>query len=117
MKLSDAAFATLRSCLRELADPDFQQRVWVRGEGTEESGPSEVVSQLFDDTGLGDLLERSKRPVVSKEADPVLRELGSRIEKVDLRTDVRELLDQQQWRRIRALAAKAAILVDSAGDE
>ena len=46
------------SCLQELADYDFQRRVWLASTGPAVSSFTEAVSGLFDDSGVGDALEK-----------------------------------------------------------
>jgi hypothetical protein len=70
--------------LRELSDASLQERVWLRGEGGEVSSPTEVVNQLFDDSGLSDLLEGDL--VFSEEADFALRQLSEHVDTINLRS-------------------------------
>ena len=66
--------------LRELSDEAFQRRVWLASSGPEVSSFVEAISGLFDDTGLGDILERPEQPpVFSPEIYDGLRELSQLI--------------------------------------
>lgn len=91
--------------LRELSDPSFQVRVWLRREGEEISSPGETVNQLFDDSGLGDLLEDGL--VFSEEADSALRKLGKYVDTIDFERSVAEILADGRWQEVRQLASKA----------
>lgn len=101
-------------CLYELSDIEFQRRVWIRAEGYEESSITELISQLFDDTGLGDSLEKSGNGTVfSSKIDSILTELSHLIDKIDFNIDIELLLNHSSWTEIRYLAAKAAQLIKS----
>ncbi len=41
--MNEAARQQVLQCLRELGDPMFQERVWLRGEGPEVSSYQELV--------------------------------------------------------------------------
>ena len=64
----------IERALRELADAEFQRRVWLGGGASEMSSMSEATEALFSDSGLGQALE--KNPVTfSREIDNDLRKL------------------------------------------
>jgi hypothetical protein len=90
--------------LRELSDASFQERVWIRGEGDENSSPIEVVNQLFDDSGLSDLLDRGT--VFSERADGMLKELSAYIDTIDFERSAGALLADERWQELRQLAAQ-----------
>jgi hypothetical protein len=91
--------------LRELSDASFQERVWLRCESGEMSSPSETVNQLFDDSGLVDLLERDA--AFSGEADVALRRLGALADTIDFEQPIEDLLVDTRWLELRQLAAQA----------
>lgn len=91
--------------LRELSDRSFQERVWVRREGGEISSPAETMNQLFDDSGLGDILERGQ--AFSANADAALRQLSKVAETIDLEQPIDALLAGNRWQEIRQLAIQA----------
>lgn len=93
------------STLVELSDVSFQERVWVRHEGGEISSPSESVNQLFDDPGLGDLLEAGH--VFSNQADRNLRRLSICVDSVDFDKPIESLLVDERWLNVRQLAWQA----------
>lgn len=102
------ALREVLECLGELADPEFQQRVWVRGEGPEVSSFVEVACQLFDDTGLGDLLDGGSAPVVlGLEATEVLLRLRQLVDAVPQGVDDESLLRLPTWGEIVQTASKA----------
>lgn len=98
--------------LHELSDASFQERVWLRGEGGEVSSPSEAVNQLFDDSGLGDLLEGGL--VFSEKADATLRRLGEHMSKINFDQPVEDLLADRHWLKLRELSLQARHEVESA---
>lgn len=97
----------IESALRELADAEYQQRVWVAGSLTEVSSMNEATAALFNDSGLDEALERNL-VTFSPEIDAELREL---------RGMLRLSLDDQSargtpavivssdWRDVRHMAA------------
>lgn len=114
MKMNEFARQQVLICLRELSDPEFQERVWLRGEGPEVSSPAELISQLYDDTALGELLDTSEtEPVFSRDADTILIELSLLLDEIDPYMDIAELLHHPKWAKVRALAARAAELVEA----
>lgn len=109
--MNESARQQVLECLRELADAEFQERVWVRGEGPEVSSFSELVSQLFDDTTLGDRLE-SGETVFGRDADAVLNELSLLLDCFDANIDPDALLRHPRWTTVRQVAARAVELIE-----
>lgn len=98
--------------LDELCDGSFQERVWLRREGDGISCPVETVNQLFDDSGLSDLLDDGV--VFSDVADATLKRLGELIDTIDFRRPIEELLADPDWQRLRQLAFQARREVSAA---
>ncbi|MCP4658339.1 MAG: hypothetical protein GY856_23240 [bacterium] len=112
--MNEAARQQVLQCLRELGDPTFQERVWLRGEGPEVSSYQELVSQLYDDTTLGDLLEDTDGgQVFSPEADLLLHELSNALDRMTPAMGLEAMLQHPKWERIRELAARAASFVEA----
>ena len=99
-------------CLRELADEKFQQRVWLASSGPEVSSFEEAICGLFDDTGLGDAIDRGQ-DVFGGEADNLLWLIGRQAAQIDRRWPPEQLLASEQLQRIRDLAAQASVLVQA----
>jgi hypothetical protein len=93
--------------LRELSDIDLQRRSWVEGLGGRLPSPVELVCQLFDDSGLGDLLDIGR--VFSVESDGALKELGRRVSLVNMDQPLDDLLEDPDWHRV-VKKAKEALL-------
>ena len=109
-KLPNFAKQNILECLRHLSDPEWQERVWVRGAipGVE-SSLSELTCQLYDDTGLGDALDESNGDIVlSLEADSLLRKLDHLLSKIDDSEDIQVTLFSAQWQKVVKLATETA---------
>lgn len=68
----------IRSALHELADADYQQRVWVTGSATEVSSMNEAAAALFNDSGLDEALETNS-VTFSLGIDAELREFRGKL--------------------------------------
>src|SRR3954447_20934653 len=68
--------------LRELADEAEQGRLWTASAGPEVSSFTECVCRLFDDSGLGDGLDRG-RETYTQEIDQRLVDLRQLLCRVD----------------------------------
>ncbi len=105
--------------LRELADIDFQRRVWLATSGPEISSFSEAICGLFDDSGLSSNLERGiLSAVFSKNVYAKLNELGLLIDKVKydfLSLEPDSLIEHPQMQIVRDLAS--SILAQIQADE
>jgi hypothetical protein len=64
--------------IRDLADEDYQERVWVRGEGSEVDSSTEAVCRLIDDYDLPTfLVEAAKKAWISKHQLTALEKLDA----------------------------------------
>src|SRR5262249_24380306 len=100
------------SALEQLADPKLQRRLWLATAGPEISSPIEAVEALFDDSGLGDALERERVPAgLDCATVAVLRELDRAIEHVDLAVRPEAPLADPRMDYVRALAGRALKLM------
>lgn len=98
---------TVVACLRELSDTEQQKRSWLDKDRAGFPSPEELVCQLFDDSGLGDMLEAGD-VAFSPECDALLGELGRKIDDVRLDQPVGSLIEDRAWREIGSMA-KAAL--------
>jgi hypothetical protein len=97
--------------LKELRDIEFQERVWLRGEGPEVSDPVDATTRLFGDTLLAARLEANRADaVISEQADSVLLKLNRLLDELAPYTHAEELLSTPSWGRVRELADEAARL-------
>ncbi len=96
---------TVRAGLRELADVEFQRRVWTgRGLPHEMSSFVEAVETLFDDSGLEPDLGLG-RPVFGSHADTKLLALGVLLQRIAANRAPEEIIDDPLMADARRLAA------------
>jgi hypothetical protein len=98
--------------LHELADEGFQQRVWTGRSPTEISSFSEATCGLFDDSGLGDALDKHEI-VFSEEIDRLLRELSVAIHKVYDSGHYSNFVQSPEMDRVRRWSANLLSLLDA----
>jgi predicted GTPase len=92
------------SALRELSDERTQTTLWCSEGGSEVSSLTEAISRLWDDSGLGDAMERG---VVFDEAiDDRLRRLQQVLDILDESSPPPELLASPQLGVARSLATE-----------
>ena len=102
------AYQEILENLRLLCDREWQERVWIRGEGPEVSSFREHVFELYEDTTLIDRLETAgEHPVFSHEADATLLELHRILFGFDLDAAASSVLNDPRWTEVRALAARS----------
>lgn len=93
-------------CLRELSDEEFQRRVWLSSGGEMVSSFSEVVEQLFTDSGLeGELEGRSTG--LGAEVEETLMSLEKQLSRVNRNQLAAMLIEDPAMGSVRALAKKA----------
>jgi hypothetical protein len=96
----------VRDALAELADAEYQQRVWT-GESAknEMSSFDEAVERLFGDSGLGLALERTD-PVYGAQIDEELRRLDHLVVRMDGARTPSEILRDPLLSEVRTLASE-----------
>jgi hypothetical protein len=105
----------VRAALRELSDGDYQSRAWTgRDARGEMSSLDEAVCGLYDDSGLGDALERGEE-VFGSAIDADLRSLGNLLSRIDGALDPSATIADPKMRAVREQAA--AILRALEADE
>jgi hypothetical protein len=105
--------AAVLESLDALRDADRQRRAWVERTAEPFSlSPSELVAELFGDTGLAELLPGPG--VFGKKADALLRELSALVHEIDLDQAPEALLANRTWQMAQRLAAVAYAEVESA---
>jgi hypothetical protein len=92
-------------CLTELASREVQMRLWLSAGQPETSSFSEVVEQLFSDSGLGDALE-DRDTGFGDRIEGSLMELSRELDAVDRRLSPQSLIDHPTMNLVRALAAQ-----------
>lgn len=96
------------NCLRELADYEFQKRTWLASTGPEVSSFPELISQLFDDTGLGDALENDFTGF-DTQTNEALRDLGKAVSKVNQKLLPGKLLESREMGSVREMASRVLL--------
>lgn len=103
--MSSVAVETVRAGLLELADAEFQRRVWTgRGLPHEMSSFVEAVETLFDDSGLEPDLGLG-RPVFGPEVDAKLGILSDLLRRIAVDRTPDELIDDPLMHDVRRQAA------------
>lgn len=99
--------AKISVCLKELSDYEFQKRTWLATSGPEVSSFSELISQLFDDSGLSDALGNASGEIFNTQTDKMLRALDEAISRINQRLPPAILLEDKKMQLVRKLAADA----------
>ena len=104
----------VRSALSELADGDYQRRVWTgRDPRGEMASFVECVEELYDDSGLVVDLDRGV-VVFTPEIDERLRSLGKLLHQIDTRRGASVLVEDPAMERVRQTAAQILHDLDGA---
>jgi len=98
------------SSLQELADYDFQRRVWLASTGPEISSFTEAVSGLFDDSGVGDALEQHSL-IFSTDIDSLFRNLRKELREIDHTRPPAAIISDPRMDRVRTIAADLLALL------
>jgi hypothetical protein len=103
---------TVRNALVELADAEYQQRVWS-GESAENEMSSfdEAVERLFGDSGLGLALDRTD-PVYGSQIDDEFRRLDHLVGRIDGARSPSEILRDPLLSEVRTLASEILRALD-----
>lgn len=97
----------IKEALAELADSSYQEHVWSGLAAGHASSPSEAINRLFDDSGLGDMLD-SGESAFDEPADQLLRELERALKPLEaVATDVDAFLGDRRLPSVREAAAAA----------
>jgi hypothetical protein len=99
--------------LRELADRDYQQRVWLNAGGKPIMSLSfiEAANNVFDDAYATEILENNQI-VYDKKVTEALRELGVAIDAVDEFRSGQEIINDPLMEVVRQKAARALFLIN-----
>jgi len=98
--------------LREMSDVSAQRRAWIDGDLPNFPDPTELVSQVFDDSGLDDALAAGQ--VFSPEADDLLRQLSGAVEGIDVSGRAEGWIGDVPWLRVTDLAKRALVAISKA---
>ena len=87
------------------SDIDLQRREWTDNFALTVGTPTELVCQIFDDSGVGDLLELGF--AFSDDIDGVLRRMSSLVPEIDLEQSPESLLMDLKWKNFCELSSVA----------
>ena len=93
------------------ADTGFQERVWLNGEGPEVSSYDEALCQLFDDTGLSDVLEDSSAEIINPEINVRIRTFDHLEKEIDRRLSFAEIKEMHRFEEMIRLAKELVLLL------
>ena len=108
MKAQDWIAGFIQS-LEEASNIDRQRSAWVGRRDPNFPAPAELVCQLFDDSGVDDLL--AEGVVFSEATDALLRRLSSLAADLDLNGPPEVLLSSEGWGGFAREAARVLALV------
>lgn len=95
----------VKEALAELAHASFQERLWLAAAGPEVGSLVEAMSQLFDDSGLGNALEAGGEPVFAVDIDDALAGLRTRLKPIVSRPRApSDILADERMPMVRELA-------------
>lgn len=102
--------------LKEFSDPEFQYRVWLRGEGPEVSSFDEAINLFFDHyDGFLDLPAISSNQILSDALKEVYLTLKPITDEVMSDKKIDEaFLKSPLWKKVIELATNAKIELDKA---
>jgi len=95
--------------LEEATDIDAQRAAWIARTNTDFPEPTELLCQIFDDSGVDDLL--AEGAVFSEATDVALRELSQLASRQDLTETPERLLSSEGWLEFAREAARVLALV------
>ena len=101
-------------CLRDLSDLNLQRRAWLAGDDRTLPSPTELICQLFDDTGLDEELEAGQ--VFSPKCDAFLRNLSRKCWDIDVDRSPRLLLEDSNWHDVANTASVALLEIEKNAD-
>ena len=90
-------------CLEELSSKEAQETLWLSNGDGDVSSFSEVVEQLFTDSGLDDALS-TKDVVFEKNVDTKLRELSYLLATIDSGMPPQDIISCFAMRKVRLLS-------------
>lgn len=103
----------VRSVIREIADPEFQERVWVRGEGPEVSSWTEAMCKLFDDYHFDDFLDKDWQQFgLSSQLHESLDCLRIQLNEYEEKETDAEIVSDSKWQKNMNIAKEVLLHLD-----
>ena len=103
----DLWFANVLSAARVISDAEYQERVWVRGEGPEVDSITEIYCRLFDDFQFDEFLALCKlEALITEKQLAVLRNLRKKLSRFEYDEDLpdEDIIKDPRWQEIREIA-------------
>lgn len=92
----------------ELSDKEYQERVWLTGEGPEIGSAGEFLCNFFDDLNLEEIIENYKKyEIYNYQLESIKRlykELQDYSDSIPITPIDREVLRDPRWGKIREFA-------------
>ena len=106
----------VREGLAELASEALQTQLWLASEGPRIGSFEEAWEQTYDDSGLGDALDKSlAAETVGVEAVKLLLELHRTLHSVDPTLKVEDLIASPAMQEVRRVAMAALDAIEYTG--
>lgn len=105
----EAWHARFVQSLEEASDIDAQRAAWVDRVNIHFPAPAELICQLFDDSGIDDLL--AEGVVFSETIDAALRRLSALAARLDLGAEPEQLVSSGVWLEFVHETARALAMV------
>jgi hypothetical protein len=112
--MTRVSVSKITDCLRELADKDFQRKVWLASSGPKISSLEEAVCGLYDDSGLQGEMDRA-HTVFSETIDGKLAVLGNKLLAIDSYRHPSEIIEDPKMDEVRMLAAELLNVISDEG--
>jgi hypothetical protein len=103
--------------LKNLSDKEYQERVWLRGEGPEVSSYEELINTLFDDFYFDELLEDNNPYNISQALFDKLINLRLKLNNYNDKDsdgnikEVIQILNDSEWIKIQKLSSEVLPLL------
>lgn len=95
--------------LEEASDVEAQRAAWVDRTNTQFPAPTELICQIFDDSGINDLL--AEGAVFSETTDAALKRFSALTARLDLDEEPERLMASKRWLEFAREAARVLALV------
>lgn len=106
--------ANLLTSLRELADREFQEAVWLGRDPGSVSSFTEVVCGAFDDTGLSDALEAGEaEKELGRAISLLIGKLEEALKGVNKELSVEQLVASWPMSEVRSLSGQLITLLEA----
>lgn len=92
------------SCIKEISDENFQQKIWVNALGPEVSSYTEIMCMLYDDFKFDEFIQNKKELAIPEELFNLLVKLNDMINQYQEKDSDKEIINDPKWHEIVLLA-------------